>query len=62
MRTPRFTTLLGTVRHQPLRLLPLFLGLFLLLFFTAFVAVTGRFGRKIADELPEDSVVVTEMI
>ncbi len=45
--------LVAGVRQQPLRLLPLFLGLFMFLFFTGFLALTGRFGRHIEEELPE---------
>ena len=49
-----FDRLVAGVRQEPLRLLPLFLGLFMFLFFAGFLAMTGRFGRKIAEELPEE--------
>jgi len=49
-----FTRLVEAVREQPMRLLPVFLGVFFVLLFTGYVAVSGRMSRQIASELPED--------
>jgi hypothetical protein len=54
-----FGRLATAVRHEPIRLLPLLLGLLMFLFFATFVALTGRIGRRVEEELPEGVDFVT---
>jgi Na+-transporting methylmalonyl-CoA/oxaloacetate decarboxylase gamma subunit len=49
-----FSRLLAGIRHEPIRLLPLVLGVFMFLLFSILVAATGGIGKRIAEHLPEE--------